>query len=95
MFTAVMLLVTGSAALAQTNTPTSFSGGPDVSTDATMTGPAEERPDGNVVAGSADETSGESSVPGWLVGLAAAAIVVGGIAFIVRRGTRDDVTVRA
>lgn len=95
MLAAVTVVVTGSAAFAQTNTPTSFQGGPDVSSDVTMRGPAEERPEGDVVAGTADETSGESSTPGWLLGLLAAAIVVGGIAFIARRGTRDDATVRA
>lgn len=89
------VLVTGSAALAQgTSPPTSFFGGPDVSTDMTMRGPVAERPDGSVVAGSADETSGESSTPGWLLGLLAAAVVLGGIAFLARRGTRDDVTTR-
>lgn len=95
MLAAVTLVVSGSAALAQSNTPTSFSGGPDVSSDATMPGPGEERPEGGVVAGSADETSGESSTPGWLLPVLAAALAIGGIAFIVRRGTRDDSTVRA
>lgn len=95
MLAAITVVVTGSAALAQTNTPTSFQGGPDVSSDVTMPGPGQERPDGNVVAGSADETSGESNTPGWLLGLLAAAVVLGGVAFIVRRGTRDDATVRA
>lgn len=88
------VLVTGAAALAQNTPPTSFFGGPDVSTDMTMQGPGQERSDGEVVAGSADETSGESSVPGWLLGALAAAVVLGGVAFLARRGARDDVTTR-
>lgn len=80
------ILITGSAALAQTNTPTSFSGGPDATSDATTRGPAvNPLPDGPVVAGTADETDGGSSVGGWLVGALVVVAVLGGLALVARR----------
>lgn len=75
-----------SPAYAQTNTPTSFQGGPDVSSDVTAPGQGAVSPPGGTGIA---ETEDDSSPIGWIIGAVVLIGVIAALAAVAAKRNRD------